>query len=200
MPGPKPCPPDCACGHHKRPKQPVGEYRRKQREAARARRAADPELREQEREYAAERRLDLSVRERARAWERGRSVLRRFARHGLTAEQFMLLFGEQCGACYLCGKPLSLERSAKGKQKIHVDHDHSCCPGIESCGDCVRGLACPACNHAIGVFGDSPERMERAAAALRAANARVAERIAARPFQAELPLNVTPIKRAAEGG
>lgn len=63
----------------------------------------------------------------------------------------------------------------------------------------MRGIACAGCNKAIARYGDSPERLEQAAAALRAANARVAERLAARDAQGELPLNVVPIEREAKG-
>jgi|SRR5674476_66221 len=43
-----------------------------------------------------------------------------------------------------------------------VDHDHSCCPGIASCGKCVRGLLCHGCNCGMGLLGDSIDRLERA--------------------------------------
>lgn len=195
MPGPKPCPPGCACGAHGRPKQPVEEYRRKQREAAAARRLADPGLRERERARTAVYRLDPAVRERGREQDRVRQLTRRrFSRYGMSADQFMEMAEKQEGACYLCGKPLDLE----GRRKVHIDHDHSCCRGDTSCGLCVRGIACAGCNFGIGVFGDSPERLERAAAALRAANERVTERLTARVVQEELPINVAPLRRRKE--
>ena len=46
---------------------------------------------------------------------------------------------------------------------LSVDHDHSCCPGVKSCGKCVRGLLCHACNVSVGFMQDSPERFIRAA-------------------------------------
>ena len=189
------CPPGCDCGHHNLPKMTPEEARARKTEQMRTWRAENPERnRENWQRSKAKRRSKQQDYERT-----VQAPLRRVRRHGLTPEEFMFLFAEQGGRCYLCSKPLSLEKSKNGKQKIHIDHDHSCCPGITSCGDCVRGLACPGCNTAIGIFGDSPERLEHAAAALRAANARVAERIAARGVQGELPLNVTPLKREAKG-
>jgi hypothetical protein len=43
-----------------------------------------------------------------------------------------------------------------------VDHDHACCPGVRSCGRCVRGFLCDGCNLGLGAFQDSPGTMRAA--------------------------------------
>lgn len=43
-----------------------------------------------------------------------------------------------------------------------IDHDHSCCSGRNSCGNCVRGLLCRSCNNMLGQAKDSPQILERA--------------------------------------
>lgn len=61
----------------------------------------------------------------------------------------------QGGVCAICDSP-------PGKKRLSVDHDHSCCQGLNSCGKCVRGLLCGGCNTAIGSFKDDPRILARA--------------------------------------
>lgn len=50
------------------------------------------------------------------------------------------------------------------RSPLAVDHDHACCPGPISCGECVRGLVCQHHNLAIGQLHDSvAEAMDLAA-------------------------------------
>ena len=44
-------------------------------------------------------------------------------------------------------------------EDLHVDHDHSCCPGQTTCGKCVRGILCKDHNLGIGRFHDNPEEL-----------------------------------------
>lgn len=54
------------------------------------------------------------------------------------------------GRCALCNQECS---------NLQIDHDHSCCPGERSCGNCIRGALCPPCNLGLGSFRDNPERL-----------------------------------------
>lgn len=80
--------------------------------------------------------------------------------YNITLEQYRAMLDDQRGVCLICGLP-------DENKNLAVDHDHNCCPGRKSCGKCIRGLLCSKCNQAIGLLGDNPELMEKAAAYVR---------------------------------
>lgn len=89
------------------------------------------------------------------------SVLRSslWRRYRLTLERYAEMLVEQDGKCAIC--LVDAPRDIRS-DRFHVDHDHACCPGFGSCGKCVRGLLCHACNTALGNFTDDPARLLRA--------------------------------------
>jgi hypothetical protein len=79
------------------------------------------------------------------------SVRRRIYRYGISPEQY----AEAVAAgCEICGTT---------EAKLHVDHDHSCCPGNYTCGKCVRGFLCGSCNRAVGLLNENAETILAAA-------------------------------------
>lgn len=88
-------------------------------------------------------------------------------RHGLSrgiAEDMLL---GQGGKCAICTRTILIVSRASRVDSVHVDHDHSCCPGNQSCGRCVRGLLCGRCNLALGLLRDDADLADSAAKYLR---------------------------------
>lgn len=63
--------------------------------------------------------------------------------------------------CEVCGVDIVAKHrdstSGRNRALLVVDHDHRCCPGVTSCGECVRGLLCSNCNCAAGLVQDDPD-------------------------------------------
>lgn len=79
---------------------------------------------------------------------------------GLSQEKYDQMLEAQNGVCFLC------EGVNENGRALAVDHDHSCCPGLKSCGNCVRWLLCSSCNFGLGNFNDDPKLLRKAAEAL----------------------------------
>lgn len=82
----------------------------------------------------------------------------RLQRHGINSsifEEMLLSQNFKCAICFMDFKQLKKDPS--------IDHDHKCCPGEYSCGNCIRGLLCNNCNAAIGLFKDSSKYLRLAA-------------------------------------
>lgn len=73
-------------------------------------------------------------------------------KYKLTKQMYLDLLEQQNGVCAICHNPPK-------RNWLAVDHDHSCCPGIKSCGNCVRGLLCGSCNSFLGRVGDTTEAL-----------------------------------------
>lgn len=65
-------------------------------------------------------------------------------RYGLTQEQYRALLDGQGGICALC----------RDRAAVDVDHDHKTGK--------VRAMLCRGCNVGLGLFADSPERLQAA--------------------------------------
>lgn len=72
----------------------------------------------------------------------------------MTLERYEEMLAEQGGGCAICRRP-------PGRTRLHVDHDHRCCPGKKSCGECVRGLLCWYCNRSLAVLENDSEIYRR---------------------------------------
>lgn len=71
--------------------------------------------------------------------------------YGLLPGEYERLLAFQGGVCAICARPPVTKRLA-------VDHDHACCPGNTSCGECVRGLICGPDNSYLAHIRDSVNR------------------------------------------
>lgn len=165
------CEPGCTCGKHNRPtivdwSDPEAK-KAYMRQKAKEKYAANPEpVKEAQRRYVAKKREEDP--DYWRKHHKNEFTWLKYS-HNINGEQFREILDSQDGCCYLCTEPLDTE----APRGVHVDHDHQCCRGARSCGSCIRGLACHACNTGIGAFGDDPERMRRVADRLEMANRRI---------------------------
>src|SRR6202000_1330586 len=80
-------------------------------------------------------------------------------KYGLTREMWDAMFEAQGGLCALCRK----RSTGRGNGRMDVDHCHDT--------GRVRGLLCRHCNIALGVLGDSPEKIEKVMDYLRGTSA-----------------------------
>lgn len=84
-----------------------------------------------------------------RRWHLGRN-------YGLTPKDIDNRLLEQNG-CAICHS-----NDPNWDKGWHVDHDHSCCPTIPTCGTCVRGILCHRCNMMIGLAQENIDTLESA--------------------------------------
>jgi Recombination endonuclease VII len=110
-----------------------------------------------------------AIRKRQREWEishpESKFTRTLLMRYRMTIAQYDALLAFQGGVCAICRRletATAAGRKVKGRKtkskviRLSVDHDHNCCPGDKSCGKCIRGLLCRACNSGIGHLRDSP--------------------------------------------
>jgi hypothetical protein len=79
----------------------------------------------------------------------------RYRTLGVCNTRYDEMLVSQGGACAICDSSLNSSRYTK----LAVDHDHRTGK--------VRGLLCTSCNTGIGLFKDSPERLQAAIRYLR---------------------------------
>ena len=76
----------------------------------------------------------------------------RLRKYRLNAKTYIDLKEIQESSCYICGNT----------ERLHIDHDHSCCLTLPTCVECTRGFLCLTCNHGLGNFKDNPSFLAKA--------------------------------------
>ncbi len=74
------------------------------------------------------------------------------SKYKITQQMYDAKLAAQGGGCGICGI-----LPDDDKKPFTVDHDHSCCPGTSTCGNCVRGILCNNCNLKIGWYDANKE-------------------------------------------
>lgn len=74
----------------------------------------------------------------------------------MTLEDFDRMVEEQQGKCLIC------RQAPEDTNELQVDHDHAT--------EEIRGLLCHKCNKALGLLGDDPATIRRAATYLERGN------------------------------
>lgn len=77
--------------------------------------------------------------------------------YGITIEEFDLLLEAQDWKCAICSTT-----EPECNLQFQVDHNHDCCPGNKTCGECIRGLLCCRCNQGLGSFHDNVDLLLKA--------------------------------------
>lgn len=75
--------------------------------------------------------------------------------YNISFDQYNTLLIKQNNRCIGCNK-----HELECKNKLSVDHNHKCCPGVRSCGKCIRGLLCSQYNHALGLLSDNIQTLQ----------------------------------------
>jgi hypothetical protein len=76
--------------------------------------------------------------------------------YGLSSSKYKAMLLKQEYSCAICSVKFT------GKIKPYVDHDHACCNGQKTCGQCVRALLCNSCNTLIGKMERRPDWITKA--------------------------------------
>src|SRR5699024_1004206 len=82
------------------------------------------------------------------AWNEKNPGYHRRNKYNISQEEYLELLNAQGGVCAICGE------TNKNGRTLAVDHNHNCCPGEKTCGDCIRQLLCSSCNSGLGFFRD----------------------------------------------
>lgn len=78
------------------------------------------------------------------------------AKYGLTPGQLQARIDEQGGRCPFCSPGTEVAN-------WDIDHDHRCCPGAQTCGQCLRAMLCHKHNTGLGYWDDNPDLLRAAA-------------------------------------